>query len=197
MYLAAANLEATAHSGFPIALTPLRAALLTSRGMLLCQVCPKKLVSSRQNVMLLFSLLQSIASGFQTLLRDIDKETLRAQQAGETKIFDSGDSSAINLHLHTGLPDCPGNLALELEPAEWNAIVKRAVKKHAFKQRNGTLCLDALVDAVEQRQRAMHSGIQATDEWDEIRAAGENVPQSHWVCLRLVQNVRMIMDTFR
>lgn len=196
MYLAASNLETTLHAGFPVALVPIKAALTTGRAILLCTTCPMKLASSRQNVMLLLSLFGSIASGIQSLLMDIDAEVVRAGDAGDTKIFDSGDSSSANAHLHTGTPDCPGRMSLELEPEEWQVIVKRAVKKHAFKQKNDVLSLESLVDALEARQRAWHRGLLPSHERDDLRNRAETAEEKDWQCLKFTQNIRWMMDQF-
>lgn len=194
MYLAASNLETTANEGFPIALVPIRAALHTARSILVCERCPQKLASGRQNVSLLVSLLGSIASGLQTLISDIDAEAERARAAGETKLLDSGDASATNAHLHTGTPDCPGHMALELEADEWQIIVKRAVKKHAFKQKSDILSLEALIDALEERQRAWHRGLQPCRETDAMTEAVKTGDEKEWVCMKFTQGIRHMLE---
>lgn len=194
MYLAASNPETTANKGFPVALVPIRAALHTARSFLVCERCPQKLASGRQNVSLLISLLGSIASGIRTLLADVDAETERARAAGETKLLDTGDASATNAHLHTGTPDCPGRMALELEAEEWQIIVRRAVKKHAFKQKSDILSLEALIDGLEERQRAWHRGAQPCTETDHMTEAVKSLDEKEWACLKFTQGIRYMLE---
>lgn len=196
MFLAASNLQTTSHAGFPVALVPIKAALTAARAILLCPKCPTSLAASRQNISLLMSLLGSIASGLQTLLSDIDIEADRARDASETMLLASGDQSAANAHLHTGTPDCPGKMALELEADEWQIIVKRAVKKHAFTQRSGALSLESLIEALEARQRAWHSGLLPTSEKDDLQRRTEAADESQYLCLKLTQGIRSQIEQF-
>lgn len=127
-------------------------------------------------------------------MTDIDIETARAAEAGETVILDSGDSSAANAHLHNGTIDCPGRMALELEPEEWRVITKRAVKKHALKQQSGALSLESLIEAFEARQRAWHKGALPCQERDALAERAETVQENDWVCLKFTQSIREMMD---
>lgn len=194
MFLAASNMETTSHAGFPVALVPIKSALTTCRSILLCPKCPMTLAASRQNVSLIISLFGSISSGLQTLIDDIDAEAARAAEAGETMILDSGDRSAANAHLHDGTSDCPGRMALELEPEEWRTITKRAVRKHAFKQPSGALTLESLIEALEDRQRAWHKGALPCKDRDALHGRAEAADEKDWVCLKFTQSIRDMMD---
>lgn len=144
--------------------------------------------------MLIFSLLNSIAAGFKTLLDDIDLTVQRAKAASQTIVLQSGDTSKTTRHLHTATPDCPGRLDIDLEPDEWSSIVKRTVRKYAFKQNNGMLTLEQLLEAVEDRQRAWHLCHDPTHEHDPLQEETQLTPESQWTCLRLSRGIRQILE---
>lgn len=85
-------------------------------------------------------------------------------------------------------------MALELEPEEWRIITKRAVKKHAFKQRSGALSLESLIETLEARQRAWHKGALPCQERDALHDLTEATNEKEWVCLKFTQNIRDMMD---
>lgn len=140
---------------------------------------------------LLQSLLTNIAFGFESLLKNIDAETDRATAAGEIKSLSSGDNSMINLHLHTGNPDCPARFELELEPEEWNRLTKKAVRKSISSCSSQSLTLEGLVDAMEARQRVWHSrGFPRM-----MHEPNNEVPdEKDWTCLRITGQVRCIIS---
>lgn len=128
----------------------------TADQMISCPICPRDTAFLKQNVLLSTSLLGSIASGFDKMLRAIDVQVTKAKNTRAKLVLTLGDRSSINAHRHTGAEDCPAMFTLELEPDEWSVLTKRIVTKEIFTGGAQQQTLEGLVDAAERRQDVWH-----------------------------------------
>lgn len=193
IYLSITNVQSSSHMGFPFALGPLRAGLITADKLLACDRCTNELSSVQQNILLLNALLSAIAAGFDKLLRSINAEASRAQNENAKKKVCMGDTSVQNIHLHTGSPDCPGAFFVELDAQEWSNVAKRVVRKEIFDD-HGTLTLEKLLSNLENRQREWHQ----YPPPDLVDIIGIHTPMNEddYTCLRLTKEVRRMILRF-
>lgn len=190
----ATDLPTTASLGFPSALPPLKSAMATAEQMISCSGCLTDVAAFKQNGLLSISLLGSIASGFDKLLRAIDSEASRSKTNGSKLVLTLGDRSAVNAHRHTFTKDCPAAFELELDGDEWHVLTKRIV----FKELNDTpgnrhRTLKGLVKAAEERQRIWHRSRHFAEE-NEDRA--HNLNPDDCTVFKLTGEVRRQIDRF-
>jgi len=193
MYLSVTNVQSSSHMGFPFALGPLRAGMITADKLVNCDRCTNELSLVQQNILLLNALLSALAAGFDKLLQSINAEASRAQNENVKKSIRMGDTSVQNAHLHTGSLDCPGAFYVELDAQEWSSVAKRVVSKEIFEDL-GTLTLENLLTTLETRQK----------EWHKYPPPGlAGLMETHtpmneddYTCLRLTTEVRRMISRF-
>ncbi|KAI9738703.1 MAG: hypothetical protein M1834_008208 [Cirrosporium novae-zelandiae] len=155
LYLSLSTLQSIKHPTFPSSLYGYRSASSTAANVLRCPQCPQNPMTRLQNVMLLGTLLPLIVYGYQQLLASIDREA----SSENPRSFRIGDSTPAHQHLHTGTPDCPLGLNIDLDPDDWRLLARKTIKKDILGNgnedtQNGLL---NLINEMEQRQRRWHS----------------------------------------
>lgn len=193
MYLSVTSVQSSSHLGFPFALGPLRAGMITANKLVNCDRCANEVSSVQQNILLLNALLSALASGFDKLLRSINAEASRAQNENAKKSIRMGDTSVQNAHLHTGSFGCPGAFYVELDAQEWSSVAKRVVSKEIF-EGLGTLTLENLLTTLENRQKEWHKypppGLAGVMEIHPC------LHEDDYTCLRLTKEVRRMISRF-
>ena len=110
LYSMLARFQSLPEPSFPYSMGALRNAAALSRGVVACHDCSQAYNSALQNSMLLGTLLQLVIMEYAKLLRHIDE---KSKQAGKIA-FRFGDPSSIFDSRHTGLPDCPMAINVDL-----------------------------------------------------------------------------------
>ncbi|KAK3078483.1 hypothetical protein LTS18_007400 [Coniosporium uncinatum] len=198
MYLTLSQLQAPPTLNFPFALGPLREALRVINVVLDCSECPKTSSTGMMNTALVNTLMQAAAGRFRDAIDSIDHEADSAASEGKKKRFDLGVADQATMHLHTGMPDCPGRFAVELEPDEWRSMSKRVVKVEVVgnseTQENSLL---GLVEKLEKRQQRWHADPEKTEEALRlmgINRCAEMAVKGDYYCLRFTGMVKDMID---
>ncbi|KAF5017816.1 hypothetical protein F66182_10230 [Fusarium sp. NRRL 66182] len=135
---------------FTTRLATLRHLTATAAGVIQCQVCPTKFLWAMQNAQLLSTLIVSIAEGYKKIVKSVEDETKRAQDANEAKLLLISESESLNT--------TPG-LPLNLDPLDWQGIAKKGIKSELFgTPHSTTLSFVAMLQLMEDRQHKWHSG---------------------------------------
>ncbi|KAF2869842.1 hypothetical protein BDV95DRAFT_497944, partial [Massariosphaeria phaeospora] len=201
MYLSLSDLQNMTTFAFPAVIPSLRQAMSTTSTMLQCEKCPQDTFSAMQNVQSLTALFSAIAERFHKVLRDIDAEAARLEQAGAKKPFRIGDNNAANMHLHTGTIDCPMGFDIELEPNEWKRLAKRALKTEVLGGGSNPVPLSHLVEEMSNRQSRWHTGKNFhRDEVSQLFGGTEACAMRYKenprdaACVRMIDQIRGMLD---
>ena len=152
LYSTLASFQSLPQPSFPYSLGLLRNAVRLGHAVVRCQICPKTYNTGVQNVMLLGTLVQMISNEYPKLLKHIEQKS-----ANEDKItFRVGEHSVSLDSRHTGTPDCPMGINIDLSGAEWQMLARKAIKQGVLGSSNSTDSLMALVDAMRERQQSLH-----------------------------------------
>lgn len=152
LYSTLASFQSPPQPSFPFSMGLLRDAVRLGHTVVRCQICPKTYNTGVQNVMLLGTLMQMILNEYSKLLKHIEERS-----ANEDKItFRVGEQSSILDSRHTGTPDCPMGINIDLNGAEWQMLARKAIRQEVVGSSNSTDSLMALIDAMRERQQSLH-----------------------------------------
>lgn len=126
----------------------LRSAATLNRSVVACHDCSEAYNTALQNSMLLGALLQMVISEFANLLKYIDK---RSAEPGKIT-FRFGDPSSLFDSRHTGLPDCPMAINVDLSGNEWRTLATKAIAQEVIGNSQGCRGLIGVVEDVKDRQ---------------------------------------------
>ena len=154
LYSTLVSFQSPPEPSFPYSMGLLRNAVRLGHTVVRCQICPQRYNTGVQNVMLLGTLVQMISNEYSKLLTHIEQRS-----ANEDKItFRIGEHSLSWDSRHTGTPDCPMGINIDLSGAEWQMLARKAVRQEVLCSSNGTDSLMALIDAMRERQQSLHQG---------------------------------------
>ena len=154
LYSTLASFQSPPQPSFPYSMGLLRNAVRLGHTVVRCQICPRSYNTGVQNVMLLGTLVQMISNEYFKLIKHIGQRS-----ANEDKItFRVGEHSLPWDSRHTGTPDCPMGINIDLSGAEWQMLARKAVRQEVLGSSNGTNSLMALIDAMRERQQSLHEG---------------------------------------
>ncbi len=152
LYSTLASFQSPPQPSFPYSTGLLRNAVRLGHTVVRCQICPKTYNTGVQNVMLLGTLVQMILNEYHKLLKHIEQRS-----ANEDKItFRVGEHSLSLDSRHTGTPDCPMGINIDLSGAEWQILARKAIRQGVVGSSNSTDSLIALIDAMRDRQQSLH-----------------------------------------
>ncbi|KAL8798654.1 MAG: hypothetical protein Q9182_006487 [Xanthomendoza sp. 2 TL-2023] len=175
-------------ASFPASRGPLTKGTNLARAIIRCPLCPLDFPSALQTSMLLTTLIRLIVHGYSALI-----EHIQSQEAEGQKIsYRVGDFSLSNAHLHTGGLDCPMGFNVELEPAEWAAMVKKVLKQDLYGSSQNIDCLTGVIEEFEQRQQTWHVMQLPCSEPNLTATSPTNQP--HELFLQLIRHMRSIVD---
>ncbi|KAF2202727.1 hypothetical protein GQ43DRAFT_439464 [Delitschia confertaspora ATCC 74209] len=198
MYLTLTNLQNMTIFSFPAVIYPLRQAINTALSILSCDRCPREVFSSMQNLLTLTSLLTAIVEHYHKLLQAIENEAASLEQAGQKKAFRIGDTNPNLQHLHTGTPECPMALNIDLEPKEWRKFVKRAVRSEVLGEGSNRTSLRGVVDQVEQRQHKWHEEGGHQEKAKIFGTCSVRYGDCRdLTCLRMISQIRTMIETMQ
>lgn len=189
---------------FPFALHPLREAMQTASEVLSCEQCPQRFITAIQNTQLIGTLLMSIAERFSKVLESITSESLRADQANETKKFRLADLNTSTSHLHTGGLGCAAAFSIDLSPSEWRSMTKKVVRAEVHGPSDGNNCCVyflALTKQMAERQNKWHQPeMKLPDDMprdqEGVPIGGARMPREDHVCLKLVGYAEKLVEGF-
>ena len=105
-----------------------------------------------------------------------------------------GENAPESRHLHTGLPDCPMAINIEVTAEQWRKTARQVIRKDIRgKDVSDEACLTGLVNAFERRQRTWHTSFRAED-WPAVHdhhCTDDNLhdPKLH-VCMQIISRIR-------
>ncbi|KAL9064398.1 MAG: hypothetical protein Q9161_008910 [Pseudevernia consocians] len=148
LYSMLAKFQSLPEPSFPYSMGALRSAASLSRGVVACYNCSKAYNTALQNFMLLGTLLQLLIMEYAKLLKHIDERSKQADKIA----FRFGDPSSLFDSRHTGLPDCPMAINVDLSGDEWRTLARKAVAQEIFSNSQGSCGLSSLVQELRDRQ---------------------------------------------
>ncbi|KAL8814242.1 MAG: hypothetical protein Q9223_006521 [Gallowayella weberi] len=175
-------------ASFPASRGPLTKGTNLARAVIRCPLCPLDFPSALQTSMLLTTLIRLIVHGYSTLIEHIQTQAAEGQKI----TYRVGDFSLSNAHLHTGGLDCPMGFNVELEPAEWAAMVKKVLKQDLYGNSQNIDCLTGVIEEFEQRQQTWHVMQLPFSEPNLTGASRSNQP--HELFLQLIRHMRSMVD---
>lgn len=148
LYLMLAKFQSLPEPSFPFSMGALRSAAAISRGVVTCQDCFQAYNTALQNSMLLGTLLQLVITEYAKLLKHIDERSERAEKIA----FRFGNPSSLFDSRHTGLPDCPMAICVDLSGDEWRTLARKAVAQEVLGNSQRSRGLTGLVQEMSDRQ---------------------------------------------
>ena len=180
---------------FPYSIAALKKAATFATEAVRCQECSKEYTSALQNSMLLGTLINLVINEYRKLLDHIDEQS----REGEKKIMRMGDNSPSTQHLHTGTPDCPMGINLELSGDEWRVFARKTVRKEVYGP--GDHNLTQILQEMKDRQQKWHSRYNGTlhqhapmEGMEHVKGNG-NKP---CICIQgiFIDRLRQTLDNF-
>lgn len=161
LYSTLAAFQSLPAPSFPFSLAALRTARQCGYKVVRCETCPQKYNTAVQNSMLLCTLLHLVTNEYGRLLRHIDERS----QSEEHIEFRAAEPSMFFDPRHTGTPDCPMAVTIELDGDEWRVLARKAVKQEVV---GGFKTGESIINLVrEMRDRQLL--------WHGTCAQGENL----------------------
>lgn len=152
LYSTLASFQSLPQPSFPYSLGLLKNAIRLGHGVVLCQICPTTYNTGVQNAMLLGTLVQLILNEYAKLLKHIEQRA-----ASEERIaFRFGEQLSPLDSRHTGTPDCPMGINIDLSGEEWRMLAQKAIRQEVVGSANSANSLMALIEAMKERQQTLH-----------------------------------------
>ena len=152
LYSMLAKFQLLPAPSFPYSAGFLRSAVGLSRKVVACHNCSRMPNTAIQNSMLLGTLLQLLIMEYAKLLKHIDE---RSKQPDKIALRFSDPSSLFDTR-HTGLPDCPMALNIDLNGDEWRTLARKAVAQEVLGNSQDTGGLFGVVQEMRDRQSSWH-----------------------------------------
>ena len=152
LYSMLANFQSLPAPSFPYSMGILKSAAALSREVVMCHYCTQTYNTALQNSMLLGTLLQLLIMEYAKLLKHIDEKS----KESEKMAFRFGDPSSPLDSRHTGRPDCPMAITIDITGDEWRTLARKAVAQEVLGNSQGSLGLIGLVQKMKERQASSH-----------------------------------------
>ena len=152
LYSMLAKFQLLPAPSFPYSAGFLRSAVDLSRRVVACHSCSRMPNTAIQNSMLLGTLLQLLIMEYAKLLKHIDE---RSQQTEKIALRLSDPLSLFDSR-HTGLPDCPMALNIDLSGDEWRTLARKAVAHEVLGNAQDPGGLFGVVQDMRDRQSSWH-----------------------------------------
>ena len=148
LYSMHAKFQSLPEPSFPFSMSALRSAATLSRSVVACHNCSQTYNTALQNSMLLGTLLQLLIMEYAKLLKHIDTRSKEAEKL----VYRFGDVSTQFDTRHTGFPDCPMAINIDLSGDEWRTLARKAVSQEVLGNSQSTGGIVGLVQAMGDRQ---------------------------------------------
>ena len=152
LYSMLANFQSLPAPSFPYSMGILKSAAALSHEVVVCQCCTQMYNTALQNSMLLGTLLHLLIMEYAKLLKHIDEKSKESEKVA----FRFGDPSSPFDSRHTGLPDCPMAITIDITSDEWRTLARKAVAQEVLGNAQGSLGLIGLVQKMKDRQASLH-----------------------------------------
>ena len=152
LYSMLAKFQLLPAPSFPYSAGFLRSAVSLSRRVVACHNCSRLPNTAIQNSMLLGTLLQLLIMEYAKLLKHVDE---RSQQTDNISLR-FGDPSSLFDSRHTGLPDCPMALNIDVSGDEWRTLARKAVVQEVLGNSQDPGGLLGVVQEMRDRQSSWH-----------------------------------------
>ncbi|KAJ4120101.1 hypothetical protein NW768_010384 [Fusarium equiseti] len=153
LYLSLEEVRKAEDLPFTSRLSVLRHLTTTAAGIIQCQICPTKFLWAMQNAQLLNTLIVSLAEGYKKIVKFVEEETIRAQEANEAKVLCVAENQNFEPSENTS------GFQMSLEPEDWQIIANKAIKAEVFGTKySSSTTFVAMLQLMEDRQNAWHSG---------------------------------------
>ncbi|MCJ1450911.1 hypothetical protein MMC28_001245 [Mycoblastus sanguinarius] len=137
---------------FPYSIGALKKAVNLGREVVRCQNCTQTYNTAIQNSTMLSALVQMIVHEYAKLLKYIDERAAKDEKIA----FRVGEMSSPFDSRHTGGPDCPMAINIDLNGEEWRTIAKKAVRQEVLGGDKNRQSLIGLVHEMRERQEKWH-----------------------------------------
>ena len=152
LYSTLASFQTMPPLSFPYSMGILKSAAKLGQKVVLCQNCSLTFNTALQNATLLDTLVQMIINEYAKLLKHIDERAAREEKIA----FRLGERGTELDSRHTGGPDCPMAIDIDLDGQEWRTLAKKAVRQELFGDGGGEESLSSLVQSMRDRQISWH-----------------------------------------
>ena len=157
LYSTLSTFQSPPPPSFPYSMGHLRSARQCAHTVVHCPICPEAYNTTVQNSMLLCTLLQMIINEYAKLLAYIDERA----SSGEKITYRLGEVADTLDTRHTGGPDCPMGINLDLEGEEWRMLARKGVRAEVRESgsdnRDGQGSLLDILQEMRDRQERWHS----------------------------------------
>ena len=199
LYATLASFQALPQPSFPYTLGLLKNAVRLGHGVVIFQICPTTYNTGVQNAMLLGTLVQLILNEYAKLLEHIEQRA-----ANEDRItFRFGEHSTSFDSRHTGTPDCPMGMNIDLSGEEWQILARKAIKQGVVGSSTSADGLVALIDAMKERQQTLHQHyLPDTHCVGHGKIVTENAPDGRptndvWLQIAFIDQLRKSLETLQ
>ena len=157
LYATLSTFQSPPAPSFPYSMGHLRSARKCAHAVVHCPTCPEAYNTAVQNSMLLCALLQMLINEYAKLLAHIDERA----SSGEKITYRLGEVADTLDGRHTGGPDCPMGINLDLEGEEWRMLARKAVRAEVRGSGSGSgqgeESLLGILKEMRNRQQTWHS----------------------------------------
>ena len=193
VYVQLSALQSSPPPSFPYSLGAPGMAMKVAQSTLQCQSCPDEFAARIQNLMLLTTLLTLITNEYAKLLGYIDQKASLADSVP----FRMGENAPEQMHLHTGTPDCPMGVNVNLSAEDFRRMAKKIVRERIFSSPHASeITLTGLLEALQRRQETWHRGggpkgfVWSRQQREETGEGEETAA----LCMRMIGNVRQAIE---
>ena len=148
LYSMLAKFQSLPEPSFPYSMGTLRSAAALGHDVVSCHDCSQAHNTAIQNSMLLGTLLQLVITEYAKLVKHIDEKSKQAEKIA----FRFGDSSSPFDSRHTGRPDCPMAINVELSGDEWRTLARKAIAQEVVGNGQTSHGLTGLIQKMRDRQ---------------------------------------------
>lgn len=185
LYAVLASFQSMPAPSFPYSMGTLKKANRLGHEVVRCQICPQTYNTAVQNSMLLGTLLQMVNNEYAKLLKHIDERSA----TGDKIPFRVGEPSSPCDSRHTGMPDCPMALNIDLSGEDWRMIARKAIRQEILGNTDSNEGLAGLVDAMRNRQTIWHeryaSEVHAAGHDHSAATHGQNGDEANRICVQV------------
>ena len=148
LYSMLAKFQKLPPPSFPFSMGALKHGAALGRRVVACHYCSLTFSTALQNSTLLGTLVQLMIMEYGKLLDHIDERCKQAERIA----FRLGDPSSSYDSRHTGLPDCPMSINVDLSSDEWRTLARKAVAQEVLRNSEGSFSLVGLIQEMKDRQ---------------------------------------------
>ena len=174
LYSMLARFQKLPAPSFPFSMAALKSAAALSRRVVACYHCSQTFSTALQNSTLLGTLVQLLIMEYAKLLNHIDERCKQAERIA----FRLGDPSSLYDSRHTGLPNCPISINVNLSSDEWRTLARKAVAQEVLGNLQGSLGVVGLVQEIDDRRVSWRERF-STGQCTEFHTAGHQHSTEH------------------